>query len=494
MANWIKSWQDRFRQGGFLADVVVLAGGTAFSQALLFLATPLITRLYEPADFGVWSLIRSLGSIAAVVACWRYELSIVLPKQDKEAANMFAASVLIAIAMSGLLLLIVSLFGIQVAQLLSTTEILPWLWVLPLMLLLTGIYQAGNYWSTRKNQFSRLAISRIVQSIVLVSVQIGLALTIGPSSSGLIIGMIIGQIAATGALAIQIWQEDGRSILDAWDWQSITTGISTHKNFPLYVAPYSFIGNLSQQMVLLLLGIFTTTQIAGLYSFANIIVMLPIGLISSALNQVFFIKASQHLATGNLGKFVTKVLTSLVIVTTPLFSFFIFNTEWLFTTFFGNKWAESSTYGVWLGLSAFMVLYTSWLDRIYDVLGKQRILLSMDIGYNLVSIMCFAIALSWSRQPVFAVAIYTLITAIYNYLWLMITFKLSEFSSAGIWLASKIFIAIFGCYFLSHFAIQSILSSNSIPIADWLVISIYYICLLIIYHDRQKDKSTNTLL
>jgi lipopolysaccharide exporter len=181
MANWIKSWQDRFRQGGFLADVVVLAGGTAFSQALLFLATPLITRLYEPADFGVWSLIRSLGSIAAVVACWRYELSIVLPKQDKEAANMFAASVLIAIAMSGLLLLIVSLFGIQVAQLLSTTEILPWLWVLPLMLLLTGIYQAGNYWSTRKNQFSRLAISRIVQSIVLVSVQIGLALTIGPS-------------------------------------------------------------------------------------------------------------------------------------------------------------------------------------------------------------------------------------------------------------------------------------------------------------------------
>lgn len=494
MSNWIQSLGNRFLTGGFLADVVVLAGGTAFSQALLFLATPLITRLYEPADFGVWSLIKSLGSIVAVVASWRYELSIVLPKQDKDAANLFAGSVAISIAMSGLLCSIVSLFGTQIAQLLSTQEILPWLWVLPLTLLLTGIYQSSNYWSTRKTHFKRLAISRIVQSIAIVGIQLGLAFTIGASASGLILGMVIGQIAATGALAIQIWREDGGFLIESWDWQSIKDGICQHKNFPLYVAPYSFIGNLSQQMILLLLGVFTTTQIAGLYGFANVIVLMPIGLISAALNQVFFIKASGHLESGNLGEFVTKVLTSLVVVTTPLFCFFIFNAEWLFTNIFGNKWAGASTYGVWLGLSSFILLYTSWLDRIYDVLGKQQILLLMDIGYNMLSIAGFALALYWSHQPILAVAIYSLITVGYNYLWLITTFKLAKFARTGIWQASKIFIGIFGCYWLVHFGTKTLLLSNLIQIVEILAIILYYTSLWMVYRERQKSVKIKSLL
>lgn len=486
MSNWIQSLRDRFLEGGFLVDVVVMAGGTAVSQALLFMTTPLITRLYEPDNFGVWSLIKSLGSIFAVVASWRYELSIVLPKQDKEAANLFAASVSIAIAMSGLLFAVVSLFGTQVAQLLSTKEIVPWLWVLPLMLLLTGIYQSGNYWSTRKHHFSRLAISRIIQSVVMLAIQLGLALTIGADSSGLILGMIIGQIAATGALAFQIWREDGTFIIESWNWQSIKDGISSNRNFPLYVAPYSFISNLSQQMIVLLLGIFTTTKIAGLYGFASIIVLMPIGLISAALNQVFFVKASQQLESGSLGPFVAKVLTSIVLVTTPLFCFFIFNVEWLFTNIFGDKWTEASTYAIYLGFSGFMLLYTSWLDRIYDVLGKQRILLSMDIGYSILSISSFTIVLYSYHQPVFAVATYTATTFLYNYLWLIITFKLAKFDRSSIWNITKIFIFILLSYFLIKLLLNYLVSSNLVQIAEAIFLGIYYTCLWNQYHHRSS--------
>jgi lipopolysaccharide exporter len=474
MSNLIQSLRDFFLKGGFLSNVLVLVGGTAFSQVLLFLALPLVTRLYKPDDFGAWAVIKSLGSIFSVVACLRYELAIVIPKQDRDAANLFAGSVLIATVMSGLLLLIVSFFGTQVAQLLADEAILPWLWVLPLTLLLTGIYQSSNYWSTRKGHFKRLSISRIAQSIVMIGMWLGLPFIIGVSSSNLIMGALFGQIAATGSLAIQILIEDGNFLIKSLSWKSIKDGIYNNKNFPLYVTPYSFIGNLQNQVVLMLLATFTTTKIVGFYSFTSSIVMMPIGLIVSSLNQVFFPKASQQLESGDLGKFVTKVLTSLVVIATPIFAFFIFNIEWIFTIFFGDKWTEASTYGFWLGLMAFMMLFTSWLDRIYDVLGKQRMAMLMAIGISVLSISCFGITLGYLQKPVLAVAIYSLLIIICEYLWLVVTFELAKFPRSGIWNASKFFVSIFASCFLVNWVGRNIFDPNLSKIFEGILVILYY--------------------
>jgi lipopolysaccharide exporter len=482
MANLIQSLRHFFLKGEFISNVLILVGGTAFSQALLFLALPFVTRLYQPADFGAWAVIKSLGSIFSVVACLRYELAIVIPQQDRDAANLFAGSVLIASAISGLLLSIVSLFGTQIAQVLGEESILPWLWVLPLTLLLTGIYQSSNYWSTRKGHFNRLSISRIAQSLVTIGIWLGLPFITGISSSNLILGTLFGQIAATGALVIQIWREDGKFLIQSLAWKSIAAGIYSNKNFPLYVTPYSFIGNLQNQLVLILLATFTTAKIVGFYSFTNSIVMMPMSLIVSSLNQVFFPKASQELELGNLGAFVTKVLTSLVAIATPIFAFFIFNTEWLFTILFGDKWIDASTYGFWLGLMAFMMLFTSWLDRIYDVLGKQRIAMLMAIGISVLSVSCFGITLYWSNKPILAVAIYSSLIVACEYLWLAITFKLAKFSTLGIWDVSKKFGSIFTGCFLLHWLGKNSLDANLSKAVDEIGLAIYYVCLGWIYY------------
>jgi lipopolysaccharide exporter len=489
MSNLIQSLRYFFLKGGFLSNVLILVGGTAFSQALLFLAMPFVTRLYQPDDFGVWAVIKSLGSIFSEVACLRYELAIVIPKHDRDAANLFAGSVLVATAMSGLLLFIVSLFGTQVAQLLGDKAILPWLWVLPLTLLLTGIYQSSNYWSTRKEHFKRLSISRMTQSVVTICLWLGLPFTIGVSSSNLIIGTLLGQIAATGVLALQIWIEDGSFLAESWSWKSIRDGIYNNKNFPLYVTPYSFIGNLQNQILLLLLATFTTTKVVGLFSFTNSIVMMPMILIVSSLNQVFFPKASQELASGDLGIFVTKVLTSLAIVMTPVFAFFSFNTEWVFTTCFGEKWTEASTYGFWLGWMAFMLLFSSWLDRIYDVLGKQHISMLMMVGVSTLTISSFGITIGWLHQPILAVAIYSLLTTICEYLWLIVTFQLAKFSKTGIWNASKLFISIFAGYFLLHWIGGNIFDPNLNRIYDGMILMIYYAGLSWVYYIKPKSKN-----
>lgn len=489
MNNLIQSLHHRFFKGEFLGNVLLLVSGTAFSQAILFLASPFITRLYKPDDFGAWSLIKSLCLIFSVVASWRYELSIVLPKQDKEAANLFFGSTLIATIMSFGLLLIVSFFGIQVVQLLSAEEILPWLWVLPLTLFLTGIYQSSNYWSTRKKNFRLLAIAGISQSIVMVSVQLALPFIKGTTASGLITGAVLGQVVATGILVLTIWIKDGLFLRESLSAKSIKRGIYHYRNFPLYVTPYSFISNFQQQIVLLLLGKFASTSVVGLYALASSIVRLPISLIGTSLNQVFFPKVVQQLESGELSGFVIKIMTLLVVLTTPLFTFFIYNAEQLFTIIFGNNWTEISTYAVWLSVAAFMMLYTSWLDRVYDVLNKQYLTLLMEIIYDIISISCFSIVLIWLQNPKLAVCIFSLVTTAYNFIWLIITFKIAKFPLLGIWKITRVFIISSAIISTLHLLAKQIISSYEVILSDLFCIVLYYICYGFLYVRNKREEN-----
>lgn len=50
-------------RSSFARNVAVLAGGTAVGQAIVVLASPILTRLYTPEDFGVLAVYTSfLGS------------------------------------------------------------------------------------------------------------------------------------------------------------------------------------------------------------------------------------------------------------------------------------------------------------------------------------------------------------------------------------------------------------------------------------------------
>jgi len=65
-------------------SVLALVGGTTLAQALSFLFSPIQTRLFSPEVFGELSVFTSITGIVGIIICLRYELAIVLPKDDDE--------------------------------------------------------------------------------------------------------------------------------------------------------------------------------------------------------------------------------------------------------------------------------------------------------------------------------------------------------------------------------------------------------------------------
>ena len=74
----------------FADNVLTIAGGTTLALGVSVLASPITSRLFGPEAFGLAALFQSGAAMLAAIACLRYEMAIVLPKKDEDAAPLFA--------------------------------------------------------------------------------------------------------------------------------------------------------------------------------------------------------------------------------------------------------------------------------------------------------------------------------------------------------------------------------------------------------------------
>ncbi|MDQ1255116.1 MAG: hypothetical protein QG646_4395, partial [Euryarchaeota archaeon] len=141
----------------FLVNVLKLVSGSVIAQALGILLIPVITRIYNPDDFGILQLITSISGIVAVLSCLSYHLSIMLPEKDEDAINIVVLCVAL-IAVTTIITGIISVvFADQIGQVLNTPQISRSLILLPVIVFLNGLFFVINYWASRRLRFGVIA-------------------------------------------------------------------------------------------------------------------------------------------------------------------------------------------------------------------------------------------------------------------------------------------------------------------------------------------------
>ena len=68
----------------FLRHVLTLVTGTAVAQAVSFLMTMVLARVYSPHDMGMLATYTSVAGIVMAVAALRYDMAVMLPRRDTE--------------------------------------------------------------------------------------------------------------------------------------------------------------------------------------------------------------------------------------------------------------------------------------------------------------------------------------------------------------------------------------------------------------------------
>ncbi|RXA19718.1 lipopolysaccharide biosynthesis protein [Methanosarcina sp. MSH10X1] len=371
-ADATKKRSGNSKKESFAFDVLTLAGGTTFAQILTILSAPVLTRLYEPEDFGIWALYISITSIISVIACLRYEYSIMLPESDEEAVNLLGLSFLAVLFVSVLTFPAVWYFKEPIIDILNSQQIGDYLWLVPPFIFVNGLFLALNNWNSRTKLFKRLSLSRVFSSVSSVTTQVGLGLVEKVGAGGLITGSLAGQSIASFVLGGQIWRDDRKLIVKSLSWKKVYEGFKKYRKFSLIDSWAALMNSVSWQLPAFLLAAFFTPAVVGFYSLGFRLLQLPMSFIGSSISQVFFQRASRALSEGTLPSLVENVFRMLVIIGMfPILVLTIVGSD-VFTVVFGKAWAEAGVYAQILSLWAFIWFISSPLTTIYVIVEKHH--------------------------------------------------------------------------------------------------------------------------
>ena len=356
----------------FVSNVLKLTSGSVIAQGLGILVAPILTRLFAPEAFGVAALFTSITGIIGVVACLRYEHSIMLPKTDEEAANLFGVSVFFVLVVTGISALVILFAGDRIAQLLNSPNLSKYLWLVPPTVFVGGVFLVLNYWNSRTKHFGRLSIVRIVSSVTMQATKVSAGFA-GFVSGGVLIGTtVLGQIVSTIVLGGQIWRDNRRLFKDNIRWERIVAGLRRHKRFPIYSTWSALLNSTSQQMPVLILAFYFSPEVVGYFALGRAVLGLPMSMIGTSIAQVFYQKAAEaHSRAGDLPRVVEEVFKRLVSL--GIFPILLLTLigEDIFIVFFGERWAEAGVYVQILGLWIFFQFISSPIGTLFSVLEKQ---------------------------------------------------------------------------------------------------------------------------
>lgn len=348
--------------------------GTFLSQIIPILIAPLLSRLYVPADYGIFGLFLSIGVLINVFSTLQYSTAIVLPTKENEAETLVRLSVVIALAISLISLAVISLVYIN-GRLVWSFEMPYWIWLLPLNVLFTGLTNALTYYAIRQKKFKGISFSRIYGAISTAVISIGLGL-FKFHYSGLLLGYMIGQMVSTAVLLRSCPIEN----LFKEDIRKLKMIAAVHSNFPKFNLFTDFVYSLINQIPVFMLKQVSTLSAVGHYNVSNRLLGLPVMVLSSSVSEVFRQRAAHdYNNTGSCRAILIKTtitLFSLSII--PFTVIFFFGSE-IFGFVLGENWTEAGVYAQVMSLMFFFRFIVSPLTFVYYIRKRHKENLFMSL-------------------------------------------------------------------------------------------------------------------
>ncbi len=402
MTGPVKLWEKIFA-GSYARDVGTLAISTAFAQLLLVALTPVLTRIYTPGDFGVYSIFLSIVAILVSIASLRYELAITLPEDEKTAAELL----LISFGCIALTTLVFGgggvLFSKQIAQLTKSDSLSVYLWFLPFCILGSGLYQALGFWGVRTRAFKVLAGTRIGQNASMGATQTGIG-WFHPGASGLFIGDVLGRFVGGVSLGTFLLGRKHR-LFRSISFGDLRKTASRYRRFPLLSGTATLLNMAGIFLPPVMMSLFYTPDTVGWLAISQRVIGLPMTIVGGAVAQVYLGEASKLIRLGpeQLRTLFSNTARKLFLFGGSVVMILGLVGGQFFVWIFGESWARAGIYTILLVPMYVAQFVVSPLSQTLIVLERQDLQMMWDIGRLLIMVGSFAGAYALGASDVWAI-------------------------------------------------------------------------------------------
>lgn len=355
-----------------------LVTGTAIAQVAPLLVTPILTRLFSPAQFGEFGVFAALLMGASIVISGRYEIAIPLPARDQDGMALFGVSIAISAVFGALLLAAVAaMLSLDATHSLeslgaSRTTLL----LLPIGVLAASLMQSCGYWFTRIGAFSLVARGRSALGVLTAILSVALGLM--RIRDGLVLSMFLSYCLVAGAMTAVLLRRSAPLIKDL-RVSAMRAAAREYREFPLLNCPNALLDAVRDTGSLMAFTALFGAAATGFLSQTLRVLRAPMSLIGQAVGQVFFPKASRmHAQDRSIHEITRKTMLGLAAISIPMYLLVAITGPALFALVFGPQWAVAGEYARTLSPWLALVLVLSSVSMLPVIRRQQRKALALN--------------------------------------------------------------------------------------------------------------------
>jgi len=349
----------------------VLVIGTLIAQSIPILLQPFLRRYFSPEEFGVFSVYTSIIGILMVIASFRYEQTIILPKRDSDSASLLGLSIINGFIFSLILLILIFLLKDKLTFLINIPQPKGYIvFLIPLSTFLLSVFQALNFWLIRKKAFVSISSNKLSRRVME-----GISQSIFAFKGvdvGLIWGDLIGQIAN---VVTSLYQSARKGFnYKEVKWERIKILFVKYSDFPKYNLLTSVLSSASFLLPVIFINKLFSNEYAGFFDLSKLMLSIPLALIASSFSSVVLQKVSekfrmQQSIYNDLKPII--LIVSLIAILEVLIILFL--GESIFTLFFGKNWQYSGNISKILVWAFALNFIASTFTSVFVALNKIKV-------------------------------------------------------------------------------------------------------------------------
>ena len=359
----------------FSKNVLKLSSSTVVASAVGLLTLPIITNIFAISDLGRYQLLVSIVAMLGVVASLRYDMAIILPKEDALASKMFKLSFLVLTGVTLVTAILFYFFRYPILTLLNAVELIDIALLIPAGVFFYGLLEIIKYGLVRKKKFSEFALVRVNQVSTTQFSAIGFG-WFYPEFYTLVGSYIFGLLIASF-----LYIKKSMITVQEKTTHSMRNLALRYKKFPVVNSPIVFLNTLSLEIPVFFLAKYFSMEMVGLFMLANRISIIPMSLFGTSVTKVYFQKATDtfnHEPEQLLNVYKKTVYRLAGIGLVPFLSIFLFS-PFFMDLIFGNEWQFSGVIMQILAIGMFMQFITSPVSTTFTIMNKQEIALYLTI-------------------------------------------------------------------------------------------------------------------
>lgn len=380
---------------GFVRAAATLVSGTASAHLITAAAMPILSRLFDPGEFGALAVFAGIVGTIAAAACLRFDVAIAVPEKDRDAFGLLGLGLLSATVVSLAAAAMVAVFPGWIAQITSQPALQRGAWLIPVGIFAAATCSALQNWSIRDGRFAQLARVRVGQSLSGSGVQIATGLG-GGGALGLLVGNVVNTAVAAAYLAVRLVPR-ARILARELDPGALRRLWSTYRRFPVYSTWEALANSAAIHVPVILVAAVAAPDEAGYLMLAMYVLQAPMSLIGAAVGQVYLSKAPEAYRRGNLAQFTADVLNKLTAYGVgPIIAIGILSPLG-FGVIFGDGWERAGRLVAWMTPWFVLQFLATPVSMSLHIAGRQRAAMLIQLFALLVRV-----AVVWLASQLFA--------------------------------------------------------------------------------------------